>query len=371
MLNRRDFLGRSMLAGGALAGAPFINFRRFRLFAGTQNEYSRRAVDLVQNSLVIDMLGLLTLDWAKLGRWERQPGAFGKADFAKLKSSGITAFNPAVDLNSVTPDNAFSTTHEWIQNWNFFLNKYPQYLMRIDRTADFARAKSEGRIGVMLGFQNADHFRSVADIGLFYGLGQRISQLTYNASNQVGSGCTAPHDAGVTEFGTKVVVEMNRLGMAIDLSHSGDCTALEAIKLSQRPVVITHTNCRVLNPGHPRCEPDEVIRNLAARGGVMGITGIRGFVRNQEPTTIENVIDHYDHVVKLVGIEHVGIGSDNDLDGRDHGNTDYRMDISGLDHPKRVYDLTEGLIRRGYSDRNIQLILGENFRRVLNDIWTA
>jgi membrane dipeptidase len=119
----------------------------------------------------------------------------------------------------------------------------------------------------------------------------------------------------------------------------------------------------------------------------MGVTGVRNFVKNDEPTTIEHYIDHIDHITKLVGIEHVGVGTDSDLAGYDAlppeiydalksgYKTSYafreKIDIEGLDHPKKMYDLTEALIRRGYSDDNIRAVLGENFRRVLGDIWVS
>jgi membrane dipeptidase len=126
---------------------------------------------------------------------------------------------------------------------------------------------------------------------------------------------------------------------------------------------------------------------MAASGGIMGITGVRMFVRDQEPTTIEHALDHFDHVKKLVGVEHLGVGSDVDLDGYDDlpeaehmamrsgykGTYAFREkdDIEGLDHPKRMFDLTEGLIRRKYADREIEMILGGNFKRVLSQIWSV
>jgi len=126
---------------------------------------------------------------------------------------------------------------------------------------------------------------------------------------------------------------------------------------------------------------------MAAKGGVMGVTAVRNFVKVDEPTTIEHYIDHMDHIVKLVGIDYVGIGTDSDLKGYDalpkeiydqlkagyKSSYSFRdkIDIEGLDHPKKMYDLTEALIRRGYSDDNIRAILGENFRRVLGEIWVS
>jgi len=152
-------------------------------------------------------------------------------------------------------------------------------------------------------------------------------------------------------------------------------------------VLITHANCRALNPNQPRCKTDEAIRKMAEKGGVMGITNVRNFVSPKEPTNVESLLDHYDHVAKLVGVEHVGVGSDYDLDGYDALPPEYanwlrslykssyafrdKMDTDGVNHYLRMFDLTEGLIRRGYSDADIQLILGGNFRRVLTQIWTT
>src|SRR4029453_2418977 len=178
---------------------------------------------------------------------------------------------------------------------------------------------------------------------------------------------------------------MNRLGMVVDVSHCGDRTTLDAFEISKKPVLITHSNCRALTTGHPRCKTDEAIRRMAAAGGVMGITGVRHFVSNNEPTTIEDLLDHFDHVRKLVGVEHLGVGSDIDLDGYDDmtdaelralksgATRTYsfrdKLDIEGVNHPKRMFDLTEGLIRRKFSDADIALVLGENFKRVLAQIW--
>src|SRR6185312_13316435 len=136
--------------------------------------------------------------------------------------------------------------------------------------------------------------------------------------------------------------------------------------------LVTHSNCRTLVPGSPRCKTDEVIRKMAARGGVMGVTMVRPFVSAKSTATIANVLDHIDHVAQIAGIEHVGLGSDVDLDGRDnHGLPQKKYDLDGVDYAKKIFDVTEGLVRRNYSDRNIELIIGGNFRRALADIWAA
>jgi membrane dipeptidase len=173
--------------------------------------------------------------------------------------------------------------------------------------------------------------------------------------------------------------------MVVDVSHCGDRTTLDAFEVTKRPVLITHSNARSLVSGHPRCKSDEAITKMAAKGGVMGITGVRMFVRNEEPTTIEHFVDHIDYVAKLTSIEHVGLGSDMDLYGYDamkpeenkrlrdsyKGTYGFRekIDIEGINHPQRMFDVAEALIRRKYSDRNIELVLGGNFKRVLAEIW--
>jgi len=235
--------------------------------------------------------------------------------------------------------------------------------------------------------QNSEHFRTADDVDRFYQLGQRVSLLTYNSRNLIGNGSTERHDEGISDFGAQIIERMNKVGMAVDTAHCGDKTTLDAFEVSKVPVLITHSNCRALNPNHPRCKTDEAIRKMAEKGGVMGITGVRNFVAPKEPTNIDTLLDHFDHVAKLVGVEHVGVGSDYDLDGYDAMPEDYRkwlrglykssygfrdkMDTDGFNHHKRMFDLTDGLIRRGYSDADIGIILGANFRRVLGQIWST
>jgi membrane dipeptidase len=179
------------------------------------------------------------------------------------------------------------------------------------------------------------------------------------------------------------------VGMAVDASHCADQTTMDTLAASKRPVLFTHANCRALAPSLTRLKTDEAIRAMAKTGGVMGVAFLRFMVREQEPVTIEHVLDHVDHAVKLVGAEHVAVGSDLDMVGnpnpigggmdpttqpnfsryRYHTGSDGKITIAGLDHPKRMFDLTDGLIRRRYSDSDITLILGANAVRALSDIW--
>ena len=317
--------------------------------------------------MVIDMLGLLTLDYRKLLGWEAQPQSFSVADYKKLKNSGIDIFHPAVGF---TEGDVYASSLRDITGLNGLIAEHPEQFLRVDCPGDFERVKEEGKLGILIGQQNSQHFRSVEDVDYWYGLGQRVSQLTY-VHNRLGGGSSDAVDSGLTPFGAQIVERMNHIGMAVDISHCGDRTTLDAIEASTKPVLITHSNCRALVQGSHRCKTDEAIRRTAAKGGVIGVTMVRYFVHSGETATIEDVLDHIDHIVKLCGVEHVGLGSDVDLDGRDtHPHAPKRNDLDGMDYAKKVFDLTQGLLRRNYSASDIELILGGNFQRALSEIWS-
>ena len=386
---RRDFLttlGSGALGAAALSlGAPFVNRGRYRLFAWSPREYSARCIELMESSLVIDMLGLLTLNAETRERWGPDFDGLTDADIQEFRASRIDVFHIASGVGGRTAQEAYQNCLAFVGGYNSLIANRPDLFVRIDSAADLASVRESGRSGVLIGIQNSEHFRDPDDVETFHALGQRVSQLTYNARNRIGNGSTERVDGGISDFGVAIVERMNRVGMAVDVSHSGDRTTLDACELSAMPVLYTHSNCRALNPGHPRCKTDEAIRRMAETGGVMGITGVRNFVKDSEPTTVEDYLDHMDHVRDLVGIQHLGIGSDIDLHGYDDmppddyeslkanykGSYAFRdkIDIEGIDHPQRMFDITEGLIGRGYTDDDIRLVLGGNFQRVLGEIW--
>lgn len=382
-MSRRDALRVLAGACGAVLGAPMINLGRYQLFAHSPAEYSARTIRLVTESLVVDMLAPLSIDNEKRRRWDAE-GGITPAELQEFRDSQIDVFHIATGVGG---ENAFENVLRFVGGWNAFIANHDQHFLRIDSAADLERVRESGRSGVLIGIQNSQHFRRVADVDLFHGLGQRVSQLTYNSRNLIGNGSTERVDGGISDFGAAVIERMNQVGMAVDVSHCGDRTTLDAFELSRKPVLITHSNARALVPGHPRTKTDEAIRAMAKSGGVMGITGVRMFVKNDEPTTVEHMLDHFDHVAKLIGVEHLGVGSDIDLHGYDDlppeqnkrlragykGSYGFRdkIDIEGVDHPKRMFDLTEGLTRRRYSDDDIRGVLGGNFKRVLSEIWTV
>ncbi len=396
---RRDFLttlgtgalgaaGLSLvgpLGPTALSGAPFLNRGRHRVFAGSPREYSARCIELMETSLVIDMLGLLTLNAETRERWGPAMDGLTDADIQEFRDSRIDVFHIASGVGGRTAQEAYQNCLAFVGNYNSLIANRPDLFVRIDSAEDLATVRESGRTGVLIGIQNSDHFRDSDDVETFHALGQRVSQLTYNARNRIGNGSTERVDGGISDFGVAIVERMNEVGMAVDVSHSGDQTTLDACEVSGAPVLYTHSNCRALNPGHPRCKTDEAIRRMAGTGGVMGITGVRNFVKDSEPTTLADYLDHMDHVRELVGIQHLGIGSDIDLHGYDDMPADdyanlkanykgsyafrEKIDIDEIAHPQRMFDITEGLIGRGYTDDDIRLVLGGNFQRVLGEIW--
>ncbi|MCY4398253.1 MAG: membrane dipeptidase [Gemmatimonadetes bacterium] len=399
-LSRRAVVKAVAGAAGFALGAPFVNLGRFalhargpggsrrgRLDSAPAQEYSARCIDLVTGSLVIDMLSPLAISRSVQERWG--PGLWGMTEREEqdFRDSEIDVFHIGVGIGGRDFDDQYHNTLMFVSRYNSLIAERPDLFVRVDSVEDLASVHGSGRAGILIGTQTSSHFRRPDDVNAFHALGQRVSQLTYNSRNLIGNGATERIDGGISDFGVAIVERMNEVGMVVDVSHSGDRTTLDACEISSRPVLFTHSNSRVLSGGHPRTKTDEAIRAMGATGGVMGITGVRMFVKDREPTTIEDYIDHFDHVRDLIGVEHLGVGSDIDLWGYDDMPEDEyealksgykdsyafreKIDIEGVDHPKRMFDLAEALIRRGYADEHIRGILGGNFQRVLGEIWTV
>jgi membrane dipeptidase len=374
LLSRRQALGA---AAGAAIAAPYVARAAFQVNPATRRSYSKRAIELVRQAVVVDMLAPIKIDF--------EPSFYAKPMSAQMaadfRASGINGIHHAVGIGGPT---AKEQALSFFAIWGNYVARNSHVLTGVDKFADIPRAKQDGKVAVIMGLQNADHFLRPADVKTFYELGQRCAQLTYNSQNRIGSGSTERVDGGVSDFGAAIIAEMNKVGMLVDVSHCGDRTTLDGIALSTKPISITHSNCRALID-HPRVKTDEAIKAMAAKGGVMGITGVRNFVSKTDPTTIVNYADHIDHVVKLVGIDHVGIGTDSDLYGYDDTSPEMnkmlrgaykdsyafreKIDVDGFDHPLKMYDLTEELLRRNYSDANILAVLGGNFQRLLTATW--
>ena len=380
-LSRRSFL-RS--AATAAVGAPVFLRHSYPVFAQSTQEYPERVVRLMRESLVIDMLNqfLYRMDQKDLlEKWLTVPGAFTEADYLKFKSSGVNVINFGNGADN------YADAADLFAKFNNLMAMYPQWVMRIDSAADLMKAKETGRLGIIYGLQSSEQFEHLDDVNKCFGFGQRISQLSYNFRSKIADGAFEPFDGGVSEYGGKVIGRMNAVGMVVDLGHASDKTKLDALEISKKPVILSHGNCRALIPGGLRASTDEAIKKLAAKGGVMGITDIAFMVKGTEPVTVEDVVNHFDHVRDLVGIEHVGVGSDagiesNDLgsdvakdmlnkaDKRYHVHGEYEI-VKGMQGPTRMYELVAALVRRGYTDEQIRLVIGGNWARVLKDIFQA
>jgi membrane dipeptidase len=266
---------------------------------------------------------------------------------------------------------------------------HQDYLTVARRRSDLDRAHQTGRIALVVGTEAATMIENEVDrIDVLYGFGVRQMGIAYSEANALGSGLKERHDGGLTAFGEKAVARMNRLGIAVDVSHSGDRTSLDVIEASTKPVFITHAGARAVWPT-ARMKPDEVIRALAERGGVIGIEAAPHTTLSPDHPehSLDSVMDHFTYCVDLVGIDHVAFGPDT-LFGDHvalhhafadhlsiaaaHGDLDYPRvaHVDGLENPAECFwNITAWLVGHGYSDGEIAKVLGGNVVRVLDQIW--
>lgn len=291
--------------------------------------------------------------------------------------------NGSYMMNAFTLDNAVKDCVDW----NNFIAQNSALLAPARSADDIRRAKQEGKTAVMLNFQNSPIEGELDNIDLFHSLGIRAMQVTYNERNLLGDGATERTNAGLSDFGVAAVHRMNEVGILVDSSHSGSQTTMDTITASKRIPIISHSNCAALNE-HPRNKSDEIIRALAKKGGVMGLTTVNTMVKRDFPVTIEHWLDHVDYMVKLVGVDHVGFGTDTlirgwptdpDLEeeflkayGEPYFKSSYRFrypfGTEGMNDAQKWRFATAGLIKRGYKDDEIVKIIGGNWFRVISDV---
>jgi membrane dipeptidase len=255
------------------------------------------------------------------------------------------------------------------------------------KASDLKKAKRAGRIALVLSLEAASALENELDrVDILYGLGIRCMGITYNEANTLGSGLAEKHDGGLTSFGRKVVERMNTLGMAIDISHCGDRTSLDVIQHSKKPVFITHAGARKLW-NTPRMKPDEVLKACAERGGVIGICAAPNttLTKKHPEHSIESVMEHFEYIVDLVGIDHVGFGPDTFFG--DHVALQHAFDdmlaisashsgetfeesqyVKGVENPaEAMINIVKWLVKHNYSDDEIAKVTGLNALRVLKE----
>ena len=225
---------------------------------------------------------------------------------------------------------------------------------------DLYRLKNEGKKAIMLGIENGYAIgHDLSLIEQFRRRGVVYMTLCHNGDNDICDSARKSNNehGGVSPFGADVIREMNRLGMMVDLSHASEKSFYDAMDISQVPIVCSHSSCRSLCD-HPRNLTDEQMKRLANSGGVMQVTFYEGFLRTDSKACIADAIEHINHAVNIMGIEHVGIGTDFDGDGG----------VPGLAHAGELINLTRALLRERYSESDLRLLWGENFLRVMREV---
>jgi membrane dipeptidase len=336
-------------------------------------------------------------------------------DIPRLKQSGMTGefFSIYVDRQYATPDwvaknyvregGSSRRALDLIDASYRMIEKYPRDLMLATSTADILRAKREGKVGVLMGIEGGHAIEnSLSALREFYRLGVRYMTLTHNNTNEWADACcdTARHN-GLSDFGREVVGEMNRLGMFVDISHVSDETMSDVLDVTKAPVIASHSSARVFS-NHKRNIPDELLKRIAQNGGVVMVNFYPVFLdekvrtadierdaklksqrdalraqfkddakrleeelkrlndANPIPnTTLSMLVDHIDHIVKIAGVDHVGIGSD--FDGVPNL-------PEGIKDVADLPNITYELLRRGYSERDVLKILGGNFMRAFAEV---
>lgn len=294
----------------------------------------------------------------------------------RFRETGVTV----VGINVGFGEQGVEPHIRMLAHFRRWLLARPDQYMLIERADDVQRAKDSGRLGVFFDIEGAN---AIADqlslVQLYYDLGVRWMLMAYNLSNRVGGGCMEP-DGGLTAFGEQVIAEMERVGMIVCCSHTGERTVLEVIERSRNPVIFSHSNPRALWE-HPRNVRDHIIRACAAKGGVVGINGVGAFLGAND-TRSETLARHIDYVARLAGIDHVALGLDYVFDndelleylksrpamfGQDAKTLEqYACDFVA---PEQIPEIVSCLTAMGYADADVQRVLGLNLLRVARAVW--
>jgi len=259
------------------------------------------------------------------------------------------------------------------------------WLVKATSVKDIEQAKKEGKRAVILNFQNDEIGRDLSKLDLFYNFGVRIMCLQLNIKGYVGDGCTERTDCGLSYYGVEVVKRMNELGIIVDLTHVGRKTTLDAIEVSTKPVIYSHTTCAAIYK-HDRASTDEELRALAANNGYCGIMIPPFFLAAREDhPSIEHYLNHIEHAIEIAGIDTVGIGTDwgsspkalhhrweellvKEVGFRKEHDIRWGEVTEGWEDWDKWPNITRGLVSRGYSDEEIKGILGGNFLRVFKEV---
>lgn len=266
---------------------------------------------------------------------------------------------------------------------------HQEMVMRAETTADIRRSKASGQIALVPALEASTMIENEVDrLDILYGFGVRMMGIAYSEANSLGSGLREAGDGGLTDLGRQAVRRMNRLGIAIDVSHSGDRTSLDTIEVSEKPIFITHAGARALWDTR-RMKPDDVLKACAAKGGVIGVEAAPHTTMTQKHRrhSIEPVMEHFEYIANLVGIDHVSFGPDtlfgdhvglHDVFARQlslthlHGQQQFEKVpyVAGIENPAEAFpNIVRWLVKHGYADKDIAAVIGGNAMRVLEQVW--
>ena len=310
---------------------------------------------------------------------------------ANAKASGMTAVNVTVNGNGVGAM-AFEQTVRAVAFWARELAQHPGVWTQVRTLADVRGAKASKRVGIILGFQDTTMYENdLSRVDLFHDMGVRIVQLTYNVRNLAGDGCLERANAGLSAFGRALVGRLNSLGSLVDLSHCGRQTTMDGIETSVKPVAVTHSGCSAI-ADVPRNKPDDILRRLADRGGVVGIY-LMPFLRVSGQPMAEDFMRHLTHALDVCGEDHVGIGSDNSITPieltpefrqihresimarRARGisapgeDPDVFTFVPDINSPRRLELIADLMAKAGHSSARIEKVIGGNWVRLLGEVW--
>lgn len=304
---------------------------------------------------------------------------FGRAIFEDMRRGGLTAANCTCSIWE-----GFRATMDNVARWKGWFREHSDLITQVTTSADIARAKREGKTGIILGWQNLTGIEDqLGYLQLFKELGVGIMQIAYNTQNLVGTGCYESRDGGLSDFGHEVIAEMNRLGILCDLSHVGAKTSEDVIKASKKPVAYTHCLPGALK-AHPRNKSDEQLRFIVERGGFVGVTMFPPFLRRGTESTVDDYVEAIEYVIQLCGEDQVGFGTDftQGYDRKffewithDKGYARKLTEFGEIVNPAGIREikdypnLTAAMQKRGWKESRIRKVMGENWVRLLKEVW--
>jgi microsomal dipeptidase-like Zn-dependent dipeptidase len=358
-----------------------------RLIRLSKNE-DERANELNEGLISVD---LHSLTFHPFSGDEREAKPYPRE---RARNSGLTCISETVDDFGHNPHHEFQIVVRDVWHYTDFFPK--KQGMRIALCADDIRgAKREGEQSVLVSIEMdgsqvigpsimykrgtpEEHYPFLDRIDILYRLGVRRFDAIANFRGYLGDGCLERSDSGLSHYGLAFVERMNEVGMMIDTSHWGERSTLDAIESSKAPVLISHAGARSLVPKNRRLKSDELIQALAEKGGLIGVCGIPNYLAQTRRQGVKDMIDHVDYIVDLVGVDHVGIGTDivwghhASLGVHRHYITHMGMEVAaeymeGIESLEEWPNITRGLVSRGYSDREIEKIIGGNALRVMDE----